>query len=198
MACASGAARQEIRRAYLIPEGNLVLGTVGRLERSKGQDFLIEAAAILKRRGVRCTCLIVGDGPYRTALKAKADDLGLSGQVIFTGMQRNISDILSAMDVFILPSTLKEGSPLVLAEAASAALPLVVTDVGGNSEMVKDSINGFIVMPSDPEALAGRVACLLQDPVSRDRMGKESRKIWQESFSRDEMLKKIEKVYEES
>jgi len=185
----------EIRKGLGIKEEDFIIGTIGRLVEIKGHSYLLEAMAQLKAGGSDIKCLIVGYGPAMDPLKNMAEGLGLKGNIVFTGLRTDLDRMLSLMNIFVLPSIVREGLSLALAAAASAGLPLIATSVGGNSEIVLDSRNGFIVGPKDAPAIADKIRHLIDNPIERKRMGEESRKIWKAGFTSEEMLEKIGNIY---
>ena len=122
--------------------------------------------------------LIAGDGSQRAKLDAQASDLGLGARMVrFLGVRDDIPDLMAAADAFVLPSRW-EGLPMVLLEAASAGLPVVATDVGGNAEVVVDQETGFLVPPDDAEALGRTMAGWQACPVDeRQRMVMRGRRL---------------------
>lgn len=188
--------RREMRRQLGIGEDNFVIGSIGRLVEHKGHKYLIEAMNKLRPSASGLKCLIVGDGPAAENLKARARDLNLEDTIIFTGLRRDIEKLLPAMDVFVQPSTLLEGLPVVLAEAASSGLPLIATDIGGSAELVHDGLNGFVIPPANSEVITEKIRFLTESTDKRKRMGAESRKIWAQRFTLEEMVNKIERLYE--
>jgi glycosyltransferase involved in cell wall biosynthesis len=135
---------------------------VGRLTPQKGVHHLLEALAILKRRGLPLDLTIVGDGPERAALKARAIALGLP--VVFTGMvdPDQVPDHLSGRRVFILPSQ-DEGLGLVVAEALALGVPVVACRSGGVPDLMRDPQAGVLVPPGDPLALADAIRTVATD-----------------------------------
>lgn len=193
MAAAAARSRQAVRDGLGIGMNDFVVGTVGRFDKRKGYPFVIDAVA---RFGGGAKLVMVGDGPERTRLEELIASKGLKGRVILTGAREDVADHLAAMDCFVQPSVYTEGLPLVLAEAASASLPLVATDVGGNPEIVADGINGFIVKPEDPVVLSEKIAYLMAHPEERREMGRRAREVWKERFSEETMLGGIRKIYD--
>lgn len=186
--------KSEMRRSFGITEG-LIVGTVGRLESHKGFDVLINSIRILRDRGNKVSCLIAGDGPDRARLEKISRDIGLEGHIRFLGMRQDVADVLAALDIFVQPSLTREGLPLVLAEASSAAIPSVATDIGGNPEIVIDGKSGFIIRPNDAVSLAGSVGRLLENAEERLRMGGFAREIWMERFTNSQMCEAVKRLY---
>ena len=135
----------------------IVLGSLGRLSRQKGHDLLLEALARLRDRLPQLRLFLAGQGPNRAALSRLAGSLGLDGRARFLGVRRDRRTLYAAMDIFVLPSRW-EGLSLALAEAAGLGLPVVVTDVGGNPEVVVSGPGAWLVPPNEPSALAAALA----------------------------------------
>lgn len=137
-----------------------VIGTVGRLEPIKNHGLLADAFICLIRRGVpgadRLRLAIVGDGPLRAAVGEKLLAAGLADRAWLPGARSDIPDILRAMDCFVLPS-LAEGTSCTLQEAMATALPIVVTDVGGNRDVLDGGRHGDLVPSGDTEELAAAI-----------------------------------------
>jgi glycosyltransferase involved in cell wall biosynthesis len=147
-----------------------VVGTVGRLEQRKGQDVLLAAIERLKGRRTAPQLLVVGDGPTASDLRKRADALGVTKLVRFTGTLDDVRPALAAMDVFTLPSR-EEGMSNALMEAMAAAKPIVATDVGGNGEVLDRGRLGVLVPGDDALALADAVGALLDDPARAAALG---------------------------
>jgi len=189
--------RCEMRRRLGLADTDVVVGGLGRLEEHKGFGLLLEAVAACRGAGLPVKAVIVGDGPFRSSLDAIAARDGLSGHVSMAGMRMDIGDYLAAMDIFVQPSTLREGLPLSLAEAASAGLPLIASDIGGNREIACDGVNGYVTGAGDIAALTGKISRLAACPGEREAMGRESRRIWEERFTVERMTRDLRQVYNE-
>ena len=188
--------REDIRKSLGINAYDLVVGSIGRLETRKGFEFLVEALALCKEKGKNLKCVIAGDGSLAGGLKNKARDLKVDDAVIFTGWRNDTADLIAGMDIFVLPSMSKEGLSLVLAEASSFGLPLVAAKINGNTEIITDGLNGFLIPPYDVPALADRIIFLVEHPDERRRMGENARNVWQEKFTQERMLRKIKGLYD--
>ncbi len=149
---------------------------VGRLVAAKGQHILVEAVAQLRDAGRAVRLTLVGDGPDRASLEAAVRDRGLAGKVVFAGAvdQDHIRPLYEQADVFALAS-FAEGIPVVLMEAMAMEIPCVTTCITGIPELIRDGVDGLLVMPSDVEALAAALARLADDPETRLRLGKQGR-----------------------
>lgn len=185
-------------------EGALVVGCVGRLKLvRKGQETLLAAAALLKRRGHRARFLFVG-APYRgneahlASLEDLRDRLGLRGEVVFAGELHDPRLAYAVMDVFVLPSAQPEPFAGVVLEAMAMSLPVVATRCGGSAEQVVDGVTGVLVEPADPEALADAIEPLLRDEPLRRRMGAAGLERVVRCFSPERMAERIQGVYFEA
>lgn len=152
--------------------------SVARLDIVKGYGVLLEALAGLSD----IELLLVGDGPDRKALEARAADLGVADRVTFAGYRApaEVATMLGTADVFVLPS-FAEGVPVSLMEAMAAGVPVVATQVGGVSELVTDGESGHVVPPGDADALRTAIASLA-DPLVRTRMGAAGRRTVEQDF----------------
>lgn len=187
--------RSSVRKSLGIGDDDFVVGCIGRLIPIKGQKVLIDAIAQCRKDRLRCTCVIVGDGPEMENLRIRARAAGLEKEALLLGTRRDADRLLLAMDAFALPSLKLEGLPLVLTEAASAGLPLLATDIGGNAEIVKDGVNGYLVGVGDPRALAERIEALVKDPEKAKRLGENARTTWRGKFTQARMLGEIDALY---
>lgn len=186
----------DARRALGLDPDRPVVGTVGRLERRKGQDLLIEAVARLVRgeAGPRPQALLVGDGPTRPLLAEQARRLGVTGDVRFLGAVADVRPALAAMDVFVLPSR-EEGMSNALMEAMAAERPVVATSVGGNGEVVTHEQSGLLVPGDDVPALVGAVAGLLRDPARAARLAQAARADVARRYGARARVAELEELY---
>jgi glycosyltransferase involved in cell wall biosynthesis len=171
--------RRNAREALGI-SSDFVWLAVGRLVKQKDYPTLFRALELLKHE--RFVLLLAGNGPLEEKLREECRTRGLEGQVRFCGAREDILDLYSAADAFVMSSEF-EGLSAALLEAASTGLPAVVTDVGGNADVVKDEITGYVVPPAAPKQLATamhRLMALL--PESLQTMGDAARQLCHEQF----------------
>ena len=149
---------------------------VGRLAAVKGVPFLLEAFAGARAAYPDARLTLVGDGPDRAALEARASALGLTGIARFVGYrsQEEVAAMLSEADMLVLPS-FAEGLPVVLMEALASRVPVIATPVAGVSELVRDGETGLLVPPGDIDGLATALNQLLGDPKLCRRLGEAGR-----------------------
>lgn len=163
----------ESRTAYLrqnaIKGEPVLICMVSRLNPLKDHYTLLQASASLKRDRSDWRLIIIGDGPMRSQIENNISALGLEDCVVLVGNKQDAYNLLQCFDIFVLSSH-SEGHSIALLEAAAAGLPLVATDVGGNSEIVNDDI-GYLVGHEDVNDLAKTLGVLVQDPLLRSRKG---------------------------
>jgi glycosyltransferase involved in cell wall biosynthesis len=172
----------------------LVIGAVGRLEDQKGHTYLLAALPELRREIPDLVVLLVGEGRRQADLKRQVQALGLQETVRFLGTRRDLPEIYRAMDLFVQPS-LWEGLPLALLKAMGAGLPVVGTRVSGSLEAVEDGVNGRLVAPGDPQALAQAILELARHPEERRRLGDAARSTVVRRYSLVAMLRRLEELY---
>ena len=165
----------------------------------KGVGEFVEAAHLLKQQRQLARFVLVGrldeDNPARITLKQlmKWHEQGL---VEWWGHRDDMPQVLASASVVVLPSY-REGLPKVLLEAAACGRPIVATDVPGCREIVRDGINGRLVPPKNPEALAEAITMLLLDPALQARMGALGRAIVVSEFSVEKIVDETLAVYRE-
>lgn len=172
-----------------IPLHAFVIGSVGRLAVEKNQVALLEAAAELLRQSVDVHVMLVGTGAKRTELEQRARELRLSARVTFAGVQRDVRPCLAAMDAFVLPSTHIETFSNAALEAMSMATPVILSEVGGAKEMIRDGVDGYTVPCSSlATALPRLLSRLHADPSLRQAMGLAARERAVACFSSRSMV----------
>lgn len=195
--------QQALRQALQIPpQAGPVIGTIGRLTRQKGFDYLIDAAAQLLSEFPQLQVLIIGGelhtdpDPFQAELIQKTIDLGIRSHVTFTGFRQDIPQLLGLLDVFCLPTYFGEGLPRSILEAMAMGLPVVTTDIRGCREAVVPDANGWIVPPRDSQALADALQKLLASPQLRQRFGAASRRRVEAEFDERYVFQRIADSYE--
>jgi len=160
----------ELRKELAIPQDAPLAAIVARLVPIKNHAVFLRAAKLVCGSLPAARFLIVGDGPERRGLEALTEQLGLKGRVIFLGFRDDLPRIYADCDATALSSD-NEGMPVALIESLAAATPTVATDVGETREVIRDGESGFVVPPSDPEALAAALLELLRSPERAKQMG---------------------------
>ncbi len=177
--------------------GDVVVTTVGNIRRVKGHDVFVRAAAALASRFPRTRFTIAGqvlEPDTFLELQRLVHELNLGERLRFVGDVKQLREHLASSDLFVLPSR-SEGFSNAILEAMAASLPVVATDVGGNSEAVKDGVNGLLVPPEDPVALAEAIARLLSNPAEARAMGMAGRSLVVKKFTSEVMIEQTACAY---
>jgi glycosyltransferase involved in cell wall biosynthesis len=181
-------------RARLGLEGRFAVATFGRLHEEKGHRYLVEAASRLRSRLPRLTVLVAGEGPERPALESQVRAAGLEDRVRLLGWQSDAMSIMAAVDAVVQPS-LQEAFSQVMYEALWMGKPLVMTDVSGAVDVIRDGHNGLLVPRHDPGALAGAIEQLAGDPGLRARLAAAGRAHVEEHLAIDKIIPRYELAY---
>jgi glycosyltransferase involved in cell wall biosynthesis len=169
--------RARMRKDFGVSQKSILVTMVSRVIRSKGVLDFAEAARIVQGQ-TNTSFLLVGSSDESSVDKLTPGELSMLDQsVILSGQREDVSRLLGASDIFVFPSFLREGIPRVLLEAASMGLPIVTTNTPGCNSVVEEGVNGFLVPPRDPEALAEAILRLVADPEMRARFGRKSRQL---------------------
>lgn len=172
------------------PDGEIVVGSVGRLDLMKAHDVLLRAIAQVA--GVRV--VILGEGEQRPALEKLAIDLGVRDRLDLLGWVDDPRAYLPEFDVIALPSR-SEGFPLAVVEAMLAARPVVATRVGSVSEAVVDGETGILIDKDDIDGLAVVLCRLRDDPVLRAQLGRRGREVAIACFTVEQMTANYERLW---
>ncbi len=162
---------------------------------SKNHRLFLHAAAAVQKKISQVEFVLVGDGPLRPALESEAAELGLSASVQFLGERHDVPAILASVDVSVLPSA-SESLPNAVLESMAAGVPVVASQVGGNSELVT-SDRGILVAPGDEQALSCAIERLLRDSSLRVELGHNAREFAEANFTIASMQKRYEVLYTE-
>ena len=171
-----------------------VVGMVGRLSWKKGYEFAIDAAGLVRDRIPTARWDIVGDGPLRADLEARAAGDGLGEVVRFLGQRSDVPDLMERFDCFVLSSVI-EGMPNALLEAMALGRPVVTTSAGGSAEVVVDGVSGLVVPPRDARAIADAVTRVLRDPDLAARLGSAAEIRVRDHFGVEAMLSALDELY---
>jgi glycosyltransferase involved in cell wall biosynthesis len=181
-------------REFNIPDKRLMIGTIAHLTDHKGHTYLLDAIPKILKEFPHSFFLFVGDGELKDLLKTKSRILGIRDRVFLAGFRQDIPEILSMLDLFVLPSHL-EGLCTSLMDAMYMGVPIVATTAGGIPEVIENEKTGLLVPPKDPPALAEAVIKLLKDENKRKMFAVEGRKRVLQKFTALEMVEQVEKVY---
>ena len=183
------AARQQIG----IPPDTFAVGTVTRLHDSKGNQYLVEAAAMVTRERPNARFYLVGEGPLRAALEQQAQALGLADRFVFVGFVRDVASAWAAFDLCVFPS-LWEGTPLTVFEALAAGRTIVATDADGLCDVLTPGKTARIVPKADAGALAREIVWLIDGPEERGRLATAARAAARD-YDIGAFVRKMERLY---
>jgi glycosyltransferase involved in cell wall biosynthesis len=181
------------RRALNIPDGVLAVGTVTRLMPSKGNEYLVAAAADVVAQIPEARFYIAGEGEMQSALEEQARSLGLGDRLVFLGFRRDVAAVLSALDLVVFPS-LWEGTPLTAFEALAMGKAIVATDADGLADILSDGVDARLVPRRDAKALGRAIVTLLRDPAARAALGAQAR-LTGARYDIDVFVQKMERLY---
>ncbi|MGD0785824.1 MAG: glycosyltransferase, partial [Sedimentisphaerales bacterium] len=188
--------KQNARRKFGLSQDSFVFATAGRLVPTKGQKYLVEAFARIKKQITNAELIIAGIGELKDELEIQASDLGCRDSVHFPGFVENMRELYSCTDTFVLPS-LAEGLPRTLIEAMASGVFCIAANAGGIPEILDNGNCGTLVPPKDSNALADamlKAANMSQQTKSATISA--AKKYIRECYSHDVMIKKIENIYD--
>lgn len=185
---------KDIRDELGIERETKVIGYVGRLSPEKDLRTLLKAIQGVKKEVSNIKVLIVGEGPSKEELINYARELKISSEVLFLGFRRDIKKIYKTIDIVAMTSE-TEGLSNTILEAQAMGKPVIATQVGGNSEIIEDNLNGFLFPFQDYSSLVEKITLLLKNELWLKKMGENARKRICKNFSFDQRLKKVEELY---
>ncbi len=198
-----------LRRELQLPPGVPLVLMLARINPKKGIDTFIDAAVRIHARHPQAYFLAVGesfirdadgvvhvDASYKRSLQEQVDRLGLTERFRFTGLRKDVPQVLAAAAVSVLPS-LSEGISNTLLESMAAGVPVVASRVGGTPEAITHGQHGLLVEPQDPQGLADAVCAILDDPALADRLSRQGRERMVAEFSFEAVVRRTEEIYRE-
>jgi glycosyltransferase involved in cell wall biosynthesis len=174
-------ARAELNALFSKPT-TAIIGAAGRLSPEKGFEVLVEAARLVIGQNPQVGFVLFGDGPLREALQEQIDSTGLSERFILAGFRKNLDRFFPHCDIFAIPSY-TEGLSNVALEACAAGVPIVATTAGGTPEIITSGVNGYLIPPADPAALADKICRLLDSETTRLLMAQAARTKVRDAFT---------------
>jgi len=167
--------KKQMGKQLGIQESDMIVLMLAKFKKSKGHEFLLEAAKKVCQDQdlANVKFLLVGKGPLQHSIRQKAKELGINDKVIFAGETYTPAHMIAMSDVCVL-SSIREGFSNALMEYMAAAKAVVVTDVGGNGELIRNGENGVLVRKKDREALSEAIKGLLKDKAKREEFGRKA------------------------
>jgi glycosyltransferase involved in cell wall biosynthesis len=190
------------RGDFGIPPERPAAGMIASFRPRKGAEYLISAMPAVLERVPDAVLFMIGHGEwvsgkdYIDELKTLAESKGVSESVIFTGFRSDIPQVVSELDVMILPSIYGEGSSLTLLEAMGLACPAIASATEGNIELIEDGVTGLLVPPADAGALSKAIITILEDRNKAKQMGEAARQKVIKEFLADRMAGSYTEVFE--
>ena len=184
----------DYRGLYGIPREAFVVGWVGRMTGVKDTSAVLDILRSTRDLGVDAVLCMVGDGPERDGLEARAHELGIARHVYFVGYQADVAGYYRLFDAFVLPSV-NEGTPVSAIESLASGTPVVANRVGGVPDVVRDGLDGFLVEPGDVEGAASRLADLAADPERRAQLGESGRRRVLRRYSVERLVDDVDRLY---
>jgi glycosyltransferase involved in cell wall biosynthesis len=190
-------ARAHIRAELQIPLDAVVIGTAARLTAQKDPECLVRAVREVVGRTRREVFLVwAGDGELGADVRRVVAECGLEHRCRFLGTRRDVRAVMCAFDVVALTSRY-EGLPYVLLEAMALGLPVVATDVVGSRDVVEHEVNGYLVPPESPAAVADALLALVNSDTRRAELGERGRRMAAERYTLESMTRRLEALYTE-
>jgi glycosyltransferase involved in cell wall biosynthesis len=187
--------RAQMQTWFWQPRTRLI-AAAGRLSPEKGFDQLIAAAALVAKQDAGAGFVLFGEGPLRETLARQIDASGLAGKFVLAGFRGDVERFLPCCDVVVL-SSWTEGLPVIVLEALAAGVPVVATTAGGTPEVVNHDVNGYLVPPGNPAALAQRICEILSDEPRRRLMGERGRQLIRAQFTFAAQARAYERLFNE-
>ncbi|MBK1731904.1 glycosyltransferase [Thiococcus pfennigii] len=188
--------RDAMRRAFGLDPDSFVVGTVGRFDPIKNLPMLVESLARAGRELPALRGLLVGDGPVHGEIRKRIEESRLEGRVVLPGFRDDARRLLQCMDLFVL-SSFSEGTSMALLEAMAAGVPVAVTGVGGNPEIVVNRETGWVVASGAVDQLAQAILDAFQDGGRRERMARAAKERFETLFTFDRMIEHYRQCYRE-
>jgi glycosyltransferase involved in cell wall biosynthesis len=186
--------RASLRRALGLDPARRYIACVARFHPVKDHAMLLRAFAIVAARHPDADLLLAGDGKLRDDLAHQAAEAGIESRVHFLGIRRDVPELLRAVDIFALTSV-SEAASLTVLEAMASHLPVVVTAVGGNPEMVRHESEGLLVPRGDHAACADALSRLLADPALARQLGDAGRRRVEERYQLSRTIEAYHRLY---
>lgn len=192
----SPASRRELRNELGYSDEEFVVGTVGRLDPIKNLPMLVEGIDAALKSAPNIRGLVVGGGPEEERIRACIESQNLSEKVTLTGFRSDAQCLVQCMDLFVLAS-FSEGTSMALLEAVAAEIPVVVTDVGGNPEVVLDGSTGWVVPSGSAKDLVCAILDAVGDPEMAASFAEQGRQRFVDKFTFDRMIERYHSAYSE-
>jgi len=185
----------EVRKNLNINDNEFTIGTITRFSSQKApMDTILAFNEVIKKGYKNTRLIMVGDGPLLIDSKILTRNLFLSDKIIFTGIRDDIPEILKTFDVFVL-SSLWEGLPRVIPQAMASGIPVIATNIDGNSDIIKNSVTGILVEPRNPIQLSEAIIFIIENPNESGKLVEKAAENLME-FDENKMVEDTQKLYQ--
>ena len=181
------------RKEFGFKNNDYIIGLFGRFVPAKAHEIILQSLKNIIKIHPQVKVLFAGSGPTEVIIKKLAAELGLVKHVAFAGFRSDIPELYQILDLFVLPSR-REGFPITVLEAMASGIPAIVTDVGGNKDIISNGIDGFILQPNNAQELTEKINFLIDNPVTAERFARTGQNTVRENFTSMIMTKKIEQL----
>ncbi|NQY86758.1 MAG: glycosyltransferase [Colwellia sp.] len=185
---------EKLRVELEVPDNHTILGTIARFDPIKNHPMMLKAFSQVVKQQPNTTLIIVGDGEERANIEACINKLHINKNVILSGYQTKPQNYLALMDIYLL-SSFSEGTSMTLLEAMSLSKPCVVTDVGGNPEVIIDGENGFVTPNDDILMFAKGITKAVHSILNTNHLGQASKNRFESLFSESNMNQQYHSGY---
>jgi glycosyltransferase involved in cell wall biosynthesis len=186
---------REARQKLGIETADPLIGVASRLAPKKGLEDMIQSFPHVHEFHPQARLVVLGEGPSQSELEHQAQSTGLGDRIHFLGFRRNVPELLAAFDILAQPS-ISEGLSLAVLEAMAAGKPMVACDIPGNREIITSGVNGILVPPSDPPAMAVAFRSLLDNSAYARKLGEKAQADCRKRFSQDRMVRQTLSLYD--
>lgn len=186
-----------LRKDLGIRPDTFVIGSISRLVRDKGHEYLVEAVGKLAKKQNNLFLLIVGDGREKDRLKKLIRRSGLGERARLMHPVPDVSGVLSVLDVFVHPATYREGFGLAMLEAMVAKVPVVATNIWAINSIIRHRVNGFLVEPKNSDQIANTLGFILENPEAAGSIARNGCEMASQLYSVDRLVSELETVYRE-
>ncbi|HIE27736.1 TPA: glycosyltransferase family 1 protein [Candidatus Poribacteria bacterium] len=184
----------DLRNEFGFAPNTPVIGMIARLDPQKNPQTFVRAGAIVLKSIEEAKFICVGDGVFYPEIKQMVDELNISKSFILTGWRQDVPELLSTLDIFVIPS-IWEGFPLSILEAMAMGKPVISSDIPGSRELVMHNQTGLLAPPKNPELLANAIIELIQDKDKAKRLANNGQQLVKNAFDMNKIVKQHEAVY---
>jgi glycosyltransferase involved in cell wall biosynthesis len=185
----------KIRTEFGVEDSYPIVGTVAILRSWKGLHYLLDAVSKVASIFPQAKIIIVGDGPQWNNLHRQIQDLGIDRHVIMTGFRDDIPEIMSALDIFVLPSIASEATSQVIPQALAMGKPVIATNTGGLPEIIEDGVTGLLIPPENPDPIANAIIRMAREKEEAKEMAARGKDKTLKNFTFQKMIDRTAEVY---